>query len=114
MANPSVTMKQNDRLPLLTCTLKDANGARDLTGETVRFLMRSSSGSVVIDQTSTGSLVTVLDSTAGRVRYNWAAGDLGTPGNYLAEWETTDALDRPLSYPNDGNIEIIVKPEQST
>jgi hypothetical protein len=114
MANPSAVYKQNDRLPLFDCTLKDANGPRDITGDTVRFVMRSSEDEVIIDETSTGSLVTVLDSTAGRVRYSWAVGDLASVGNYLGEWETTDPLDRRLTFPNSGNIDITVYPERST
>jgi len=109
-----IVMKQNDRRPYLDCVLQDRDGPVDLTGETVRFVMRSSDGTVVIDQTSTGSAVTVTDSTAGAVRYAWRAGDTATPGAYLAEWELTAGGERE-TFPNDRpGLEVWIRPEQST
>ena len=114
MANPSAVYKQRDQLPYFDCTLSDVNGARNLTGETVRFVLKSQAGTGIVDETSTGANVVVLDSTAGRVRYKWQADDLAEAGNYNAEWETTNASSEKLSYPNDSHIEIVVKPELST
>lgn len=107
------TRKINDTLPPLDCTLNDADGAFDLSDYTVEFVMRSSANTVIAEETSSGN-VTVLDSTAGRVRMNWDSSHLATPGNYLAEWEAADVSDDKLTFPNNGHIEIVLTPELST
>lgn len=107
-------MRQNDRRPYLLATLSDANGAVNLTGETVRFVMRSSDGTVKIDQSSTGSALSVIDSTGGRVRYKWQAGDLDTPAVFLAEFQLMNASTEAETFPNKGHITVLVTHELST
>ena len=108
-------MRQNDTLPALECTLKDANGAYPYsTDDVVRFVMKSSGGTEIIDQTSTGTLAEQVSSTAGTVRYNWASSDTVTPGDYLADWELTTAAGKVVTFPNTGHISILITPELST
>lgn len=109
-----IVMRVNDQLPYLDATLSDANGAYDLSTDTVRFVMRSTSNEVIVDQTSTGDNVVVLGATSGRVRYKWQSTDTETSGNYLGEFEVTNALDERLTFPNNGHIEIVLTPELST
>lgn len=109
-----VTRRVNDLLPYIDATLKDADGAFDLTNYTVRFAMESSAGTVVEDQTSTGSRVTLLDSTAGRVRFKPSSSGFATAGNYLAEFEATNPSSENVSFPNIGHLEIVLTPEIST
>lgn len=109
-----VVMKVNDLLPTLDATLKDADGEYDLTGDTVRFVMRSSGGTVIADQTSTGSNVTILGATSGRVRFTWQSTEVDTPGNFLAEFETLSSDSKRLTFPNAGHIEIVFKPETAS
>lgn len=111
----SVVMRQNDTRPFLDVLLKDRDGVIDLTNETVRFVAKSSDGTVKIDQTSTGSAVVIQASgTSGAVQYQWQEGDLDTPGVLLAEFEITNLSSQRASFPNQGHIEINVSRELST
>lgn len=104
--------KINDTLPPLDCTLSDANGAFDLSNYTVRFVMRNKDDTLIVDAT-TDDDVTVLNSTAGRVRLNWASTHVDTAGDYLAEWEATNPSTQRITFPNNGHLEIVLKPEQA-
>jgi hypothetical protein len=42
----------------------------------------------------------VADAAAGKVRYQWAAGDTDEPGTFLAEWVVTFADGQPLTVPS--------------
>lgn len=109
-----IAMRVNDQLPFLDATLSDANGVYDLSTDTVRFVQRSSAGTVITDQTSTGSFVVVVGATSGRVRYKWQSTDVDASGNFLGEFEVTNALSERLTFPNVGHIEIVRTPELST
>lgn len=111
-----VIIRQNDRRPYLDCTLNDKDGAVDLTGETVRFVMRAQTGTVVANHTSTGAQVVILGATSGRVRYKWDDDDTENAGGFLAEFETwpTGSSSEVLTFPNRGHIEILVTPELSS
>ncbi len=112
-----VIMRQGNIRPFLDVTLNDRDGAVDLSGETIRFVMRSSDNEVIADQSSTGALLSLLATgTSGGVRYTWESTDMDTPGNFLSEFETypTGSSSQFLTYPNKGHIEIVVTPELST
>lgn len=111
-----VVMRQGNLRPYLDVTLKDRNGAVDLTGEVVRFVVRDWENNVVSDETSTGAQVVILAATSGRVRYKWTDANTSTSGNYLGEFETypTGSSSEFLTYPNVGHVEIVVTPELST
>lgn len=111
-----VIMRQNDLRPYLNSVLSDVNGPRDLTGETVRWVLRSSDNDVVTDQTSTGAQVIVTGTTSGAVRYKWLPADVVTPGNFLGEYETWPAgsSSEPATFPNRGHVDVLVTPELST
>ena len=107
------TRKVNDVLPPLDATLSDANGAFDFSGYTVRFVMRSSANTLIADG-STANDVTALDSTAGRVRFNFSSSHLETPGNYLAEFELKAPSSAKVTFPSASHISIVLKPELAT
>jgi hypothetical protein len=111
-----VIMRQNDLRPYLDAQLRDVNGPRDLTGEVVRFVMRSSDNTVETDQTSTGAQLSITASTNGEVRYKWLPEDTDTAGNFLAEFETwpSGSSSEPATFPNRGHVEILFTPELST
>lgn len=101
--------------PTLDCRLEDASTAVDLTGLTVRFLMWSSDDVLRVDQTSTGTAVSVLNSTAGIVRYAWQSTDPPPSrevGTYYARWLVPSS--QPFWYPSDRPLSIIVEPAGST
>lgn len=107
-------MKVGDTLPYLDATLNDANGPVDLTGAIIRVVMESSGGVEIINQTSTGSLVSILSSTGGQVRYAWQPNDLARAGNYALEWEAIFGTGAQIRFPNSRHVSLTVKPALST
>ena len=109
--------KVNDQLPPLDCTLQESSSgtlvAFNITGYTVRFVMRSSSGGLIADATTAGD-VSVLSSTAGRVRMNMTSSHVATAGSYAAEWELKNTSTQRMTFPSNGHIEIVLKPELAT
>ena len=96
-------IKQNDTSPKLLATLQNASGsAIDLTGASVRFHMRTISGSsIVVD-----AAATIVTALSGIVRYSWTAPDTATIGSYQGEFEVTYADATIETFPNDGYISI--------
>lgn len=102
-----LNIKRNDTVPL-TATLRVAGAPIDLQGATVRFHMRDSAGTLVVDSAATviqngdGS-----DGTKGRVKYEWVAsdpdsgivGDTATAGVFSLEWEVTFADSTVRTFP---------------
>jgi uncharacterized protein YfaS (alpha-2-macroglobulin family) len=101
------TIKQSDTSPSLRATLQNANGtAINLTSATVRFHMKSLDGTVVLDKA-----MTVTTPLSGIVTYNWQTGDTATAGTYFAEFEVTYADLSIETFPNTGNLPIVITPE---
>lgn len=94
-----LNIKRNDTVPL-TATLRVAGAPIDLEGATVRFHMRDSAGTLVVDSAATviqngdGS-----DGTKGRVKYEWVASDTATAGVFSLEWEVTFADSTVRTFP---------------
>jgi len=88
-------MRQNDTKPYLTVQLRDAtddpvtSSVVNLTGATVKFIMRGSDGTAKVDATLAGS--EYVNRTSGIVRYEWLAADTDTCDDYHAEFEVTDS-----------------------
>lgn len=76
----------NSTLPVREEIIQDANRAAvDLTGAyAVLYTLLPVAGGNSIS--GTGS---VVDAAAGRVRYEWQAGDLAVAGDYRERWEIT-------------------------
>ena len=78
------TIKTGDTAPPIAGTLLDANNdSVDLTGASVRFILKDKrTGDKIIDQPAD-----VVDAVLGRVSYQWQTGDTDTADTYNAEFE---------------------------
>lgn len=101
------TIKQSDTSPSLRATLQDADGvAVNLNGATVQFHMKSLDGVVVLDEA-----MTITTPASGIITYNWQTGDTDTAGTYFAEFEVTYTDLSIETFPNTGNLPIVITPE---
>ena len=101
-------LKQNDTAPSIRATLKDGSGSViNLTGASVRFHMKDLTGTIKID----ASANIVDPATSGIVQYNWIGSYTDTAGPYSAEFEVTYSDGSIESFPNDGNIGILITKE---
>ena len=115
MSATDITYKVGDTRPFLDATLKDADGAVDLTGITsVRFVLEDQGGNEIVNESSTGANVTITSSTAGQVRYKWQVADLSSEGNFYAEWKVTFSDGTVARFPNTRHIHLTVKAGLST
>lgn len=95
-------LKAHDVLPSIQASLTSGGTAVDLTGATVKFIMRAadanfapSNGTAKINTTA----VIVSPATSGVVRYDWATQDTDSPGNYVAEWQVTFTDSKVETFP---------------
>lgn len=101
------TIKQSDTSPSLQATLKDAAGtAINLNGCTVKFHMKSLAGAVVINET-----MTIVNASGGVVKYDWQPADTDEAGTFYAEFQVTYSDLSVETFPNTGNIVIMIIPE---
>lgn len=85
MASTDINLFKGDLLPSVTDTIRVGSAAYNLTGSTVRFRMRPSQDSTL----KVDSAATIVAAASGTVSYDWAAGDVNTPGEYRSWWEVT-------------------------
>lgn len=80
-----ITVVSSDTAPSIFGTLSDTNGAINLTGASVKFQMRPATDR----RFTVDAAATIVTPLTGSVRYDWAAGDLATPGDYVMRWQVT-------------------------
>ena len=104
-ANTRFVIKQGDRREPIERTLRGSDGvAVNLTGATVKFLMRPEGGGAVkID-----AAATVVDAPTGAVRYSWDSDDTDTAGKFEAEFEVTFGDGTKETFPNEEYIPVLI------
>lgn len=105
MSNPTYYLKAGDRLDPIEGVLSDANGAVNLTGRSVTFIMRRRSA---FNPKVEAAATIVGVATAGAVRYDWQAGDTNTPGTYDAHF-VVDNAGKLATFPRPGYIKIVIE-----
>jgi hypothetical protein len=92
-------------------TTQSSSVALDLTGMTIKIVLKASDGTIVKDTTAG---ITVTGTTAGQLEYapSSSSGDLFVVANapYRVRFQVTDALTRSVYHPNDEEELIEVNP----
>lgn len=102
-------IKKGDRLPSIESVLLDAKGAVvNLTDCTVKFLMSARNADGSPGANKVNAAATVVTATEGRVRYDWAAVDTDTAGEFICEWQVTNAAAKAQTYPNPGHQRVTI------
>lgn len=96
-------IKRGDTAPSLLYALLPASV--NLTGATVRFSMRTRTGTVLINR---AAAVIVIATGTPTVRYDWQTGNTDTPGVHEAEFKVTDLNGRVETFPNDSFIGVAI------
>ncbi len=99
-------IKRGDLLPVIREQLRDPDGRpADLTGaSSVRFVYRKRDKS----QLAVVRTATVINAASGLVEYTWQVDDTALADHYDAEWEVIYSGGRPLTYPNDSQIDLFI------
>jgi len=95
-------IKRHARRPYLRLLVKDSSGDPfDFTGAVdVKFVMKDEDDVLKIDAVAT------IESppTTGVLRYEWAAGDTDTSGEFHAEFDVNYGAGEILTIPLDGDL----------
>lgn len=107
-----VQLKTGDTSPAVTATLTSPDGtAINVSAADVRFQMEPAldpDAGLTVDAPAT-----IMDGDAGRVRYDWQAGDTVTPGRYHGEFVVDHHDGTTETVPNDGYFIIQILPRLS-
>lgn len=79
-----------------------------MVGGTVTFSMkRKRTGTIKVNAAS----AVIVSDIGGTVKYNWASGDVDTPGVYYGSFKVTGLSGGPAVFPTSGYIYITVAPK---
>ena len=109
----SFNLKRGDTSPAITGTLTYSDGsAVNLTGASVRFVMRSQAGS----SPKVSAAATIVSPTAGTVSYSWntAGQDTNVAGEYDCEWIVTFSGGAVQTFPTNGYVTLSIEEDLTT
>ena len=98
-----ITIKRNDTARKISDTLLLDGAAIDLTGSTVKFVMKPKGSGDIIKKNAT-----IVTAPAGKVEYQFETGDTQNAGGYFIEWEITFSGGAVLTVPDDGYSELTI------
>jgi hypothetical protein len=98
-----IVIKQGDTLPILEDTLKAAGLPINLSGCTIRFIMKDG-----LDNTLINKLGEIVNAAEGRVKYVWEGEDTHILGRFEGEWKITFPSGDEITVPNDKYIKILI------
>jgi hypothetical protein len=104
MATYTINMKKGDRLPLLVATLRQNGAPVNLTGGSVKFIMKSVGGGAA----KVNAACALTTPASGIVTYSWAAADTDTPGLYHAEFQFNNGSGLLQSFPNNEHLKVLI------
>lgn len=106
MSGRVLYLKKGATLPAAESVLGYSDGSvQDLSAATVSFHLRHKTTGAAV---SLAGAVSVVDATAGLVRYNWNAADTAAPGVYEAEWKVVLTNGEVGIFPSRGYNEVII------
>jgi len=100
-------IKQGDTGPDIEATLSNADGAENLSGASVKCIIRPTSGGAAI----VDAAASIVEAASGTVKYVLQEGDTDDAGDYLVEWEVTFSGGTIQTYPNDGYQTLLITRE---
>lgn len=100
------TFKKSDYGDKIEATLKDEDGAIDLSSyDSVKMYIRDRSGTTQMSDVD----CTITNATEGKIEYDWTSGDvIDTPGTYEVEFKIVGS-DGELTVPNEEHVIITVE-----
>lgn len=100
------TIKRGDNVPILEATLSDQDGPINLTGATVKLIMK---GKGTASGTTISGTCVIVSAAAGTVSYSWLTGNTDVVGSYDLEFQITYSGGGIETVPNDGykSVEIV-------
>jgi len=101
----TVVIKQRDTARTFTDVLTIDSVPINLTGASVKFVLRKPTG-VVVKQTAT-----IVTPVGGEVSYQPIATDFELSGTYAQEWEVTTSDSKVITFPSFGHNVIEVNPD---
>jgi hypothetical protein len=107
-----IYMTQGNRLPAIVATLMDDNGPVNLSSAAgVKFVM-SRNGTQKV-----ATACTIISAAEGEVQYDWAAADVDTPGQFIAQFEVTigsGGSAKTQNYPSTGYMTVQINENPAT
>jgi hypothetical protein len=106
------TIVQGDSAPAFTDTLEYSNKEPvNLTGATVKFVMRALSAN---EPTALTGATSVLSPTEGKVAFSPTAADTSVVGNYMASWVVTFTGGQRMTFPTQGYLWVQIQENLTT